>query len=107
MEVIRLLGRLSSEIDDTLSEECLRIVDEQRVPLPRRLVMYLSSNKTFAKRKQRIRAVLDSPLLDRWHEEEDSKQLEYIIDLLDMLTNEVPAQDRKIICAMREKLIRY
>jgi len=106
-EVIRLLGRLSSEIDDTLSEECLRIVDEQRVPLPRRLVMYLSSNKTFAKRKERIRAVLDSPLLDRWLGEEDSKQLEYIIDLLDMLTNEVPAQDRKIICAMREKLIRY
>lgn len=106
-EVIRLLGRLSSEIDDTLCEECLRIVEEQRVPLPRGLVMYLSSNKTFAKRKKRICAVLDSPLLDRWLGEEDSKQLEYIIDLLDMLTNEVPAQDRKIICMMREKLIKY
>ncbi|SHE67601.1 hypothetical protein SAMN02745218_00648 [Desulfofundulus australicus DSM 11792] len=106
-EVLYLMGWLADQAGaDNLCEKCLCLVEDRRVHLPRKLVMYLSTYKLFEKRKKEVFEVLESPVLALWLSEKARHKLDWIADALGSLADKAPDQDREILSSMRSKVLR-
>lgn len=106
-EVLYLMGWLAGQTcTDSLCERCLRLVEDRRVHLPRKLVMYLSSYKLFERQKQEVLKLLESPVLALWLGGKERYKLAWIVDALGSLADEVPDRDRELLGSIRLKVIR-